>query len=165
MTFDERGNLVEPVELNLLEFRATFVDKWQKGTSTRHAIFDVFDSYVLDFRNLITSNFVMWIDGSFVNIKRDNPGDIDFVSFVDYKIYEAKKTLIDSRFNKYGAPNHYGALVDAYVSPVYPPQHENAFNTKSDEMYWLQQFSYTKPDRQKKKYPKFFIKIKFTEND
>jgi hypothetical protein len=165
MKFDERGNLVEPVELNIVQFRETFVDKWQRDMSTRLAIFDVFKTYILDFRNLITPDFVMWIDGSFVTIKRDNPRDIDFVSFIDYKIYDEKKPLIDSRFNKYGAPNHYGTLLDAYVCSVYPTTHEHAFNTKSDEMYWLKQFSYTRPDRQHRKYPKSFVKIKFTEND
>jgi hypothetical protein len=165
MTFDERGNLVEPVELNLLEFKATFVDKWQKGTSTRHAIFDTFETYVSDFRNLITPNFVMWIDGSFVTLKRDNPNDIDFVSFIDYSVYKENQVLIDSRFNKYGAKNHYGTLLDAYVCAVYPPEHEDAYFTKSDEMDWLYQFSSTKADKRGKKYPKSFVKIKFTEND
>jgi hypothetical protein len=107
----------------------------------------------------------MWIDGSFVTIKRDNPNDIDFVSFIDYKIYDEKKPLMDSRFGKYTTKNHYGNLVDAYICLVHPPNHENAIRTKADELEWLQQFSYTKPDRQKKKYPKSFIKIKFTEND
>lgn len=165
MTFDERGNLVEPVELNIAQFRETFVAKWQGNASTRPAIFDVFETYILDFRNLITPNFVMWIDGSFVTLKRDNPRDIDFVSFIDYAVYEAKKPLIDSRFNKFGAPNHYGTLLDAYVCSVYPPNHENAFYTKSDEMDWLYQFSSTKADKRGKKYPKSFVKIKFSDND
>lgn len=165
MTFDERGNLIEPVELNLLQFREFFVDKWQNNISTRQVIFDVFENYVLDFKDLVTPNFVMWIDGSFVTIKKDNPRDIDFVSFIDYRIYDEKKAILESRFGKYGAPNHYGKLVDAYICLVYPLNHANATYTKSDEMNWFYQFSSTKPDARGKKYPKSFVKIKFTKND
>jgi hypothetical protein len=165
MTFDERGNLVEPVELTIAQFRETFVDKWQGNRSTRPAIFDVFETYVSDFRNLITPNFVMWIDGSFVTLKKDNPNDIDFVSFIDYRIYDEKKPIIDSRFGKYTTKDHYGKLLDAYICLVFPSTHENAIRTQSDELDWLRQFSYTKPDRHKRQYPKSFVKIKFTEND
>ncbi len=165
MTFDERGNLVESLDLNIVQFREIFVDKWQKDTSTRPAIFQAFENYVLDFKNLITPNFVMWIDGSFVSIKRDKLGDIDCVSFIDYTVYGAKQPIIDSRFNKFGTPNHYGTLLDAYVCPVYPLNHEKAIFTKSDQLDWSYQFSYTKPDRQGKKYAKSFVKIKFSEND
>jgi hypothetical protein len=165
MTFDERGNLVESLDLNIVQFREIFVDKWQKDMSTRPAIFEVFENYVSDFKNLITPNFVMWIDGSFVSVKRDKPGDIDFVSFIDYTVYEAKQPIIDSRFNKFGAPNHYGTLLDAYVCSVYPLNHEKAIFTKSDELDWLYQFSHTKPDKRGKKYAKSFVKIKFSEND
>jgi hypothetical protein len=165
MTFDERGNLVESIELNIETFREIFVDKWQDKTSTRRAIFADFEAYIADFRNLITPNFVMWVDGSFVTAKRDNPNDIDFVIFIDYKVYEANQSIIDSRFNKYGSKNHYGVLLDAYICTVYPANHEKSFHSKSDEMDWFHQFSYTKPDKRGKKYAKSFVKIKFTEND
>jgi hypothetical protein len=164
MTFDERGNLVESLELNMVQFRGLFVDKWQNDTSTRPPIFQAFENYVSDFKNLVTPNFVMWVDGSFVT-KKDKPRDIDFVSFIDYTVYEAKQPLIDSRFNKFGTQNHYGTLLDAYVCAVYPSKHEKAFHTKSDEMDWLYQFSSTKPDRQGKKYAKSFVKINCSEND
>jgi hypothetical protein len=102
MTFDERGNLVESIELSIETFREIFVDKWLDKTSTRRAIFQNFETYISDFKNLITPNFTMWVDGSFVNAKKDNPNDIDFVSFIDYRVYEAKKALIDKQFSKYG---------------------------------------------------------------
>jgi hypothetical protein len=106
----------------------------------------------------------MWVDGSFVTAKRDNPNDIDFVIFIDYEVYEANQSIIDSRFNKYGSKNHYGVLLDAYICLVYPLNHENAILTQSDEMYWYHKFSSTKPDRQKNKFAKAFVKIKFYEN-
>jgi hypothetical protein len=165
MTFDERGNLVESMELNIETFREIFVDKWQDKTSTRRAIFQDFEAYISDFKNLITPNFVMWVDGSFVTAKNDNPNDIDFVSFIDYTVYEARQALIDSRFNKYGSKNHYGILLDAYICTIYPAKHEKGFHSKSDEMEWFHQFSHTKPDKKGKKYAKSFVKIKFTEND
>jgi hypothetical protein len=165
MTFDERGNLVESFELKIETFREIFVDKWQDKTSTRRAIFHDFEAYISDFKNLITPNFVMWVDGSFVTIKRDNPNDIDFVSFIDYGVYEAKEALIDSRFNKYSSKSHYGMLLDAYICPIYPSEHEKGFSSKADEIEWFHHFSYTKPDRMGKKYRKSFVKIKFTDND
>lgn len=160
--FDERGHLVETYELNITQFKELFVDKWRD--STRPNIFGVFEKYVEDFKNLITPNFNMWVNGSFVTQKL-NPRDIDFVSFIDYTIYFKEVKLVDNQFGKYATKNHYGLLLDGYVSPIYPQQHEEAFTTKSNEVYWLNQFSYTKPDRHHKKYSKGFIKIKFTDNE
>lgn len=123
ITFDERGHLVESYELNLMQFKELFVDKWQPNMSTRPNIFDVFEKYIVDFKTMITPDFIMWVDGSFVT-KKGNPRDIDFVSFIDYTAYFKEVKLIDNQFGKYGTKNHYGLLLDGYVSPIYPQQHE-----------------------------------------
>jgi hypothetical protein len=164
ITFDERGHLVESYELNVMQFKELFVDKWHRDTSTRLNIFDVFEKYVEDFQTMITPDFNMWVNGSFVT-QKGNPRDIDFVSFIDYTIYFKEVKLIDNQFGKYGTENHYGLLLDGYVSPIYPQEHEDFFTTQANEAYWRTQFSYTKPDRHLKKYSKGFIKIKFTDNE
>ena len=160
--FDERGHLVETYELNITQFKELFVDKWRD--STRPNIFSVFEKYVEDFKNLITPNFNMWVNGSFVT-QKSNPEDIDFVSFIDYTIFETKEQLLENQFGKHGGKKYYGSLLDTYICLVYPENHEKAFFTKSDEHYWLSQFSTTKKDRRDKKYPKGFIKIKFSSNE
>ena len=160
ITFDEHGYLIKHYDLNISQFKELFVDKWSRETSTRYAIFEIFEKYLTDFQTTITPDFDMWIDGSFVT-QKSNPQDIDFVSFIDHTIYDEKEQLLDNQFRKYGAKNFYGQLIDAYICVVHPSNHEKAIITQSDERYWLNQFSYTKPNRQNKKYSKGFIKMKF----
>lgn len=87
------------------------------------------------------------------------------MSFIDHTIFETKEQLLENQFGKHGVKNFYGLLLDAHICLVYPENHENAFFTKSDERYWLNQFSTTKEDRHHKKYSKGFIKIKFNSNE
>jgi hypothetical protein len=164
ITFDERGHLLEPIELNLTEFKEIFVDEWQDKTSTRPNIFATFEQYLTDFKALITPDFHMWVNGSFVT-QKSHPRDIDFVCFIDYTIYFNQVKLIDNQFGKYGTKDVYGLQLDGYVSPVYPKNHQDAFTTQSNKVYWISQFSSTKPDRHQKKYSKGFIKINFNENE
>jgi hypothetical protein len=164
ITFDERGHLLEPIELNLTEFKEIFVDEWQDKTSTRPNIFATFEQYLTDFKALITPDFHMWINGSFVT-QKSHPRDIDFVCFIDYSLFETKKELLDKQFGKYSTKDIYGLTLDAYICLVYPRNHDKAAFSQSDERYWLNQFSSTKPDRHHKKYSKGFIKIKFNENE
>ncbi len=107
----------------------------------------------------------MWIDGSFLNIKNDRPQDVDFVVFIDYKIYDAYYDLFEKRFRKLGAKAYYGKNIDAYISPIYPSNHKNAFYTEDYQKYWLNFFSKTKADRHNKHYSKGFVKIQFGENE
>ena len=165
MEFDIRGNLTENVEMTLSEFQETFVEKLDKDNTTRYAIFEVFETYIADFKTFITPNFTMWIDGSFVETKKNKPNDVDFVSFIDFKIHENQAKLIESRFEKYGTKNFYGKCLDAYTVPIYPVNHKRVFITKEEELAWQHLFGKTRPDKQGKRYTKGFIKIKFTENE
>ena len=94
-------------------------------------------------------------------IKKSHPNDIDFVSFVDFKIVEDKEKLLDKQFRRQGVKNFYGNQIDAYICSVYPENHQKAFYTKSDVLEWQNQFSYTRPNRNKENFSKGFIKIKF----
>lgn len=160
MNFDVRGNLIETIEMDFSQFQEVFVEKWEKENSIRHAIFKDFETYIADFKTLITPDFDIWVDGSFLCNKRDNPKDIDFVSFIDCKIFEAHSKLIESRFGKNRDKTIYYSLLDAYIFQYFPATHENAFFSVSDKAYWADLFSNTKPDRLKQKYKKGFVKLK-----
>lgn len=157
--FDVRGNLSPSgkSEFDFDEFKSVFVDSFD--SEKRLEIFENYNQYLLDFNEEITPNFVQWIDGSFVSNKM-NPADIDFVTLIDFDIYEKNEELIESKFGKYGVRNHY-EYVDAYLVKFYPEDHERRKITDFDLVYWLTWFSETKKNRAKKKFPKGFVEIKF----
>ena len=73
MNFDNRGNLLENYNVNFEEFYSEFVSKWDSEDSIRSNIFQIFQTYINDFKALITSEFIIWIDGSFLsNLKKDH---------------------------------------------------------------------------------------------
>lgn len=161
MDFDLRGNLTTSIELTFQEFKDNFVTNWQTENETRVSIFNVFETYIADFQALITPDFITWVDGSFVSNKKSHPNDIDFVSFVDYKIVDFKLELLDKQFKRLGVKNFYSNQIDAYICPVYPENHPKAFYTISDRLDWQNQFSYTKPNKNRERFSKGFIEIKF----
>ena len=165
MNFDNRGNLLENYVVNFEEFYSEFVSKWDSEDSIRSDISQIFQTYINDFKALITSEFIIWIDGSFLSNLKKDPQDIDFVIFINYEIIESKINLINNRFGKHGVKEFYGKQLDAYISPIYPTNHKNSFWTQSDKAYWIQQFSTTKPNRNGVKYSKGFIKMEFKNDE
>ena len=59
-------------------------------SETRQVIFDNYLNYIDEFQRLVTPPFTHWLDGSFMS-KKLNPNDLDFVPFIDYRIYQQKK--------------------------------------------------------------------------
>jgi len=157
--FDIRGNLSPhgKVEMEFEEFQLLFIEGFE--SEQRNKIFEDYTQYLNDFSEEITPDFIQWIDGSFVS-KKAKPNDIDFVTLVDFDIYEEKEQLIESKFGKYGVKNHYEYL-DAYFVKFYPEEHKRRSVTDFDLVYWLNWFSETKKNRAKKKFPKGFIELKF----
>ena len=86
MNFDVRGNLIETIEMDFSQFQEVFVEKWEKGSSTRQAIFKDFEIYIADFKTLITPNFEIWVD-LFSNTKPDRLKQKYKKGFVKLKIY------------------------------------------------------------------------------
>ena len=160
LNFDLRGNLkpYDKIELDYDQFRDFFIDKFELS-ETRLEIFENYKRYIKDFQHEITPSFTQWINGSFVSNKM-NPRDIDFVTLIDFKIYEENEKLIESKFRKYGAKNHY-ERIDAYCVKIYPEDHKKSSISKYDLVYWRNWFSETKKNRAKKKFPKGFIELKF----
>jgi hypothetical protein len=160
MTFDQRGNLTETLKIDIETFFEVFVNGNYKEKSIRNNIFKIFETYLIDFQKLVTNNFTIWIDGSFISNKNAKPRDIDFVIFIDYDEYLSKRNLIDERFGKYGVVKIYGRKIDAYVIPIYPESHKKSFVTEYDKKEWTDLFSKTRLIKGQK-YSKGFIKIDF----
>ncbi len=159
LAFDLRGNLqpYEKVSLSLEEFEDFFVNRLPDNSRRRY-IFARYLNFVHDFSEQVSQHFIQWVDGSFVTA-RERPNDIDFVTFVDYQLFEAKEKLIHENFRLAGAKKKYE--VDAYTVRQYPEEHVKYMLYRSDWVYWYHWFSQTKKNRIKKKYPKGFIEIEF----
>ena len=115
-------------------------------------------NFVHDFSTQVSDQFTQWIDGSFVTAK-ERPNDIDFVTFINYELFEAKEKLIHENFRLEGAKIKYG--VDAYTVRQYPEEHAKYMLYRSAWVYWYHWFSQTKKNRAKKKYSKGFVEIEF----
>lgn len=78
---------------------------------------------------MVSSNFIQWIDGSFATSK-EYPNDIDFVTFINHEVFEAKEKLIHENFRLEGAKKKYG--VDAYTVRQYYEGHSKYMLNQSD---------------------------------
>lgn len=164
LSFDVKGYLkpYKKIEIRFGEFKHIFVDNFDKSSS-RHQLFKNYEKYITAFNKEITTNYVQWIDGSFVTAK-ENPKDIDFVTLINFDIFEENEQLIESKFRLKGASITFEGI-DAYTLKVYPEHHKRRRITEFDKSYWLNWFSETKKNRLKKKFPKGFVEIKFGENE
>lgn len=88
-----------------------------------------------------------------------NPNDIDFVTLIDWKIFEAKESEIINGFRLKGAKENYN--VDAYSVKIYPDNHSKYVLTKSDLAYWYNWFTRTKKNRKRQTFAKGFLEIVF----
>jgi len=159
LKFDERGNL-KPYgknNQNLNEFKDMFVENFTTE-STRHAIYSNLEKYISEFKTEITSNFKLWINGSYVTDKM-NPGDVDIVILVDREIAVKKEDLLQSKYLNKASLKEFN--IDAYIVRTYPEDHKKYGITLSDLLYWEHWFSNSKKNRAKKRYPKGYIELVF----
>lgn len=84
LDFDEFGNLTpyKIIETDLITLEAYFVTAFPKS-KTRKRLFENYLSYIYRFQDEVFPIFEQWIDGSFVT-QKENPKDIDIVTFLDY---------------------------------------------------------------------------------
>jgi len=159
--FDIRGYLkpYEKIETSYKEFRDNFVLPFDQN-STRHQLFNHYEKYTQDFSERVTSNFSQWINGSFVSSKR-NPGDIDIVSLIDYRVAEEKSLIIRSEFIGEAVSKKYG--IDAYLLIIYPENHKLHSWTSTDLLYWNDWFGTSKMQKQQKRYPKGYLEISYND--
>lgn len=161
LKFDSRGNLMpyEKIELSFDDFKTFFIDDFENLNEIRMEIFENYQTYLRDFEEQISRDFIQWIDGSYIT-EKTNPRDIDFVTLIEHETFDRHERLIESRFRKHRAQQEYGK-VDAYTVKMYPQGHERYFVTQYDLVYWRGLFTETKRNRAKRKFPKGFVEIKF----
>ncbi len=160
MQFDTSGHLLPYQKLTFTpdEFRRVFVDGFPNNI-TRRTIYADYQRFVTDLQSLISPTFTHWIDGSFVTMKND-PADLDVVTFLDHGLIEQHEALIRERFKRTLARQYY-PFIDAYIVDVYAENHPSHFFTLSDEAYWLNWFTKTKPTRWRQALPKGFVSIQY----
>jgi hypothetical protein len=156
--YDLRGNILPHgiISLSAEDFYDNFVERFPESTS-RKQIWKVYEEFIDSFQKEITPNFVQWIDGSFVSNKQ-SPNDIDFVTLIDFEVFEQNESLLTTKFRKFDNSNK---ALDAYFLKSYPENHSRHFVSEMDQKYWFNLFSSTKMNRLRKRFPKGFIEINF----
>ncbi len=114
---------------------------------TRKRLFINYLRYLESFKSRVTRNFTQWINGSFIS-QKENPKDIDLVTFFDFEIYESQEPYLD-KFWSFSLENE---GLDAYLVKAYPKSHPNHYLT-------LEKFDYFNVNILK--YIKKVQKIKF----
>ena len=158
LSFNERGYLsdIGKIEMEETIFFDTFV-KSMESSKTRAEIYTTFKRYNNDLSQLLKCPFVQWVDGSFVT-QKNNPRDIDVVTFIPYEVYQRLQDEIDHQFSKFSVGYFYDKI-DAYTVWEYPEKHASYRIFQSDWAYWYDCFSKTKPNHQQKRFSKSFIQL------
>ena len=123
----------------------------------RKEIFDSYVKYNEDFKNVCDLNELhQWVNGSFVT-KKNNPGDIDLVTFLDTNSIQQ----LGSKLDNFKYPNSEILYsVDAYIVEVYPENHKYRYLYLSDKAYWMDRFTKTRRVRGNR-LSKGFLEITF----
>ncbi len=158
LNFTSEGYLtpIDGIESDLTTFRQNFVEDFS-NSKTRHNLFDNYLEYLRLFSRNITPKFEQWINGSFVT-QKENPNDIDFVTFIDANIFDKFEQELES-FWSFSLEDE---GLDAYIVKIYP-SHSPLFFTHTEHFkaIWHKRFCRTKADAQLDISKKGFIKLKF----
>jgi hypothetical protein len=144
LKLDNYGNLMpyQAIETDLEAVDSFFVMPFT-ASLTRNDLFALFSQFLNEIREILSCNFNLFIDGSFVSNKL-NPNDIDVVLFVDYQIFE----LNEKRINELKKRIEY-QLLDVYFEKIYPENHPFYIRYHSDSLYWNQLFTRSRQNRPK----------------
>lgn len=153
--FDKYGNITpyEILEIDLDTFYESFISK-MNNPEHREKLFTDYLNYTKNLCKIISNNFFQWINGSFVT-QKNNPKDIDLVSFIDCNLIENKQQEINNFVYPLSKENY---NVDAYIVKLYPDNDRNLVFSKSDTLYRFHHFQKTKPNKNGEKFYKGFIK-------
>lgn len=157
LTFNHSGLLVPDNKINstIQELEKEFV--LNLPTVKRKEIFDAYIKYNEDFKKVCDLKLLhQWIDGSYVT-QKNNPGDIDLVTFIDFSIIKKLGSKLDD-FKYPNSEKIYG--VDAYIVEVYPETHQDRFKYSSDKAYWMDRFTKTRRIRGNR-LSKGFLELQF----
>ncbi len=155
--FDENGYLLPYEKINIepdiFLIEKYFVDDFANSL-THRKLFNNYLKYIHEFRNKITKNFTMWVNGSFISTKQ-NPKDIDFVVFLDYEIYE----IHDKELHNFWSFALENEGLDAYLVKIYPELHPKYYTYLESMQYWEKIYK-SKPI-QNTAYQKGFLALSF----
>ncbi len=157
LQFDEKGHLLpyEIIELTLPEFEQFFVEKLENTDHRRH----LFENYLLfsgDLKTIVQPPFFQWMDGSFITLKTF-PGDMDFVTFIDFEVFRAK--IYELTWLK--AKGKLEWNIDSNAAMVCAPHHFMFEDSLKTREFWRRLFGSTKTDEHDLSYPKGIIQINF----
>ena len=161
LQFDENGHLFpyEIQSVTLEEMRAIFVDAFPES-ETRKRLFDNYLNWIFDFQRDVFPYFTQWIDGSFVTQKL-NPKDIDFVTFLDGRVYEIKEKR--KELDRFWSFSNEDKGLDAYFLAEYPKSHTNLKRTNQLKIDWGNRYISGRKIEGKPHIPKGFIQINFSK--
>jgi hypothetical protein len=100
LLFSPEGYLmpVAKIEIELSTLEQVFLKGFPNST-TRPKIWANYLRFLDRFRSKVTSNFTQWIDGSFIT-QKENPNDLDLVTFIDCTLFEVMETLPYAQINQ-----------------------------------------------------------------
>ncbi|MFK7908228.1 MAG: hypothetical protein AB8B69_24070 [Chitinophagales bacterium] len=161
LNFTPKGHLSPAKEIssNENELADYFVDRIS-NSNTRKQLFDSYLNLMLDFRQKISSDFTVWINGSFVT-QKTHPNDIDLVIFLEAFIFQDKQVELNSLKQKYQEEN-----LDLYFVKAYPESHKRHFWYVSKQIEWRHLFTKTrKQKRTGKSFSKGFSTISYHDEE
>lgn len=155
LQFNEFGYLTPSglVSCDLATFELYFLDNFPVS-DTRREIFINYMRFIERFSKRITRNFTQWLNGSFVSLK-ENPKDLDLVTFVDFSVYEA----LEKEIEQFWSFNLEAEHLDSYIVKVYPENHPDYFRTVEKQMYFTKLYESKKIEGII--YSKGFLELKF----
>ena len=161
LNFTREGYLtpIDGIETDFATFKKTFVDDFPLSEQ-RQFLFHNYQEYLRLFSRRITPQFDQWINGSFVT-KKENPNDIDFVTFINSTIFERCEAKLEE-FWSFALEDE---GLDAYIVKVYPSDSPLfATHTVHFQKVWFKRFCRTKADANLDISTKGFIKLKFNNS-
>lgn len=123
-------------DMDLETFKHHFVDAFPEST-TRTKLFDNFQRYIYRFSDKVFPYFELWIDGSFITNKM-NPKDLDFVTFIDQKVYDARGDKVMDKFWSFSLESQ---KLDAFIIKKYVETDINYSNFLKVKQYYFDLFS------------------------
>jgi len=145
IVFDTFGNPTpyEKIPISYAEcekFFTSIINKDVRGKRWKE-----FDKFNNDLSEKLSHPFYQWVDGSFTTTKQE-PRDIDVVTFVNYLDFKPELLLFDMNRTQGAVKAVYN--VDSYLVFVVPSDHKNYLDYMDQIAYWTKQFGH---DRQKNK--------------
>ncbi|NCC53792.1 MAG: hypothetical protein EOM20_21660 [Spartobacteria bacterium] len=149
MTFNDNGYLDAGIyDMEIDEMEGSFVDAFP-ASNTRSGVFSGYRRHHADLISVGLEVEEM-IDGSFISTKND-PGDIDFVCFVNAheldRLPQEKKELFHNLVS--GKKTRDAYLCDAYFCPIVPEDDPLFPKLRAQRKYWMGEFGYDRLDRPK----------------